>query len=167
MSVQKIMFGSIGRNIDQVIEENLDALVRFAYFRISDRAEAEDVVYEAVLRLLEKREMVNDARCYLFRIVYNLCQDRFRKKQISTISLEAVDMADEADKRLDQEEIDRINRLLDGLPPCEAEIVRMNVVDELSFVEISHILNVPQSTAKSRFYSGMKKLREKYFTINQ
>lgn len=81
MSVQEIMFGSIGRNIDQVIEENLDALVRFAYFRISDRAEAEDVVYEAVLRLLEKREMVNDARCYLFRIVYNLCQDRFRKNR--------------------------------------------------------------------------------------
>ena len=65
------------------------------------------------------------------------------------------------------EEIDRINNLLDDLPPNEAEIVRMKVVDELSFVEISHILSLPQSTAKSRFYAGMKKLREKYFTNNQ
>ena len=84
-----------------------------------------------------------------------------------TVPFERIDLPDETENRLDQEEIDRINRLLDGLPPHEAEIVRMNVVDELSFVEISHILNIPQSTAKSRLYSGMKKMREKYFTNNQ
>ena len=162
-----IMFGNRRKNIDEVIEANLDALVRFAYFRISDRADAEDIVYEAVLRLLENRHKVNDAKCYLFRIVYNLCQDKFRKKHVSTIPLETVDMPDDAENRLDREEIERINRLLDGLPPNEAEIVRMNVIDELSFVEISRILNLPQSTAKSRFYSGIKKMRQKYFTNNQ
>ena len=161
------MFGRRRGNIDEVIEANLDALVRFACFRTSDRADAEDIVYEAVLRLLENSGRVNDAKCYLFRIVYNLCQDKFRKKPISAIPLEVVELPDEMENRLDQEEIDRINRLLDGLPPNEAEIVRMNVIDELSFVEISHILNLPQSTAKSRVYSGMKKMRQKYFTNNQ
>lgn len=161
------MFGDRSKNIDQVTEANLDALVRFAYCRVDDRAEAEDIVYEAVLRLLENNSHVNDAKCYLFRIVYNLCQDRFRKRQVPTVPFETVDLADETENLLDQQEIDRINRLLDGLPPHEAEIVRMNVVDELSFVEISHILNLPQSTAKSRYYSGMRKLREEYFTNNQ
>lgn len=161
------MFGRRRSNIDEVIEANLDALVRFAYFRAGDRADAEDIVYEAVLRLLENSNKVNDAKCYLFRIVYNLCQDKFRKKHVPTIPLENVDMPDDAENQLDHEEIDRINRLLDGLPSNEAEIVRMNVIDELSFVEISHILNLPQSTAKSRFYSGMKKMRQKYFTNNQ
>ena len=167
MSAQKTMFGSRRRNIDDVIEANLDALLRFAYFRVGDRVEAEDIVYEAVLRLLENSHKVNDAKCYLFSIVYNLCQDKFRKKQVPTVPFERIDLPDETENRLDQEEIDRINRLLDGLPPHEAEIVRMNVVDELSFVEISHILNIPQSIAKSRLYSGMKKMREKYFTNNQ
>ncbi len=161
------MFGNRRKNIDRVIEANLDALVRFARFRIDDRSEAEDIVHEAVLRLLENHIKVKDAKRYLFRIVYNLCQDKFRSKRLPSVSFETVDLPDETDNRLDQEEIDRINRLLDGLPPHEAEIVRMNVVDELPFVEISHILNLPQSTAKSRFYSGMKKLREKYFTNNQ
>ncbi len=161
------MFGSRRRNIEEVIEANLDALVRFAYFRVGDRSEAEDIVYEAVLRLLENCTKVNDAKCYLFLIVYNLCRDKYRKKQVPTVPFEYVDLPDEAENQLDQEEIDRINRLLDDLPPNEAEIVRMNVVDELSFVEISHILNLPQSTAKSRFYSGIGKLREKYFTNNQ
>ena len=161
------MFGSRRGNIDEVIETNLDALVRFAYFRSGNRVDAEDIVYEAVLRLLENSDKVNDVKCYLFRIVYNLCQDKFRKKQISTIPLETVDMPDETENRLDQEEIERINSLLNGLPPNEAEIVRMSVIDELSFVEISHILNLSQSTAKSRFYSGMKKMSQKYFTNNQ
>ncbi len=161
------MFGSRRRNIDEVIEANLDALVRFAYFHIGDRAEAEDIVYEAMLRLLENSDKVNDVKCYLFRIIYNLCQDKFRKKHVSTIPLETVDMPDDEENRLDREEVDRINRLLEGLPPNEAEIVRMNVIDELSFVEISHILNLPQSTAKSRFYSGMKKMRQKYFNKYQ
>ena len=80
---------------------------------------------------------------------------------------DGIDMpeVDENDK-LDQEEINRINRLLDGLPPNEAEVVRMNVVDELSFVEISRLLGIPQTTIKSRFYSGMRKLKQKYFDTN-
>lgn len=161
------MFGIRHKNIDNVIEANLDALVRFAYYRTDDRVEAEDIVYEAVLRLLENCNKVNNAKCYLFTIVYNLCQDKFRRKPVVTVPFERVDLPDETENQLDEEEIARINRLLDGLPPHEAEIVRMNVVDELSFVEISRILNLPQSTAKSRFYSGMRKLREEYFTNNQ
>ncbi len=96
-----------------------------------------------------------------------MCQDKFRKKTALTVPLETVDLPDETENQLDQQEIDRINRLLDGLPTHEAEIVRMHVVDELSFVEISDILNQPQSTVKSRFYKGVKKMREKYFTNNQ
>ena len=64
------MFGNRRRNIDEVIAANLDAGVRFAYLRLGNRAEAEDIVYEAVLRLLENSNKVNDAKCYLFRIVY-------------------------------------------------------------------------------------------------
>ena len=163
------MFGNRGRNMVEVIEANLDALLRFAYLRVSDRTDAEDIVYEAVLRLLEsrKKNKLDDVKCYLFRIVYNLCQDYWRNRRIETLPIEMVDVPDNLDDRLENEEINRINALLDGLPNGEAEIIRMNVTDGLSFVEISRILEIPQSTAKSRFYSGMKKMRQKYFTNNR
>lgn len=153
----------------EVIEANLDALLRFAYLRVSDRTDAEDIVYEAVLRLLEsrKKNKLDDVKCYLFRIVYNLCQDHWRNRRIETVPIEMVDVPDNLDDRLENEEINRINALLNGLPINEAEIIRMNVTDGLSFVEISRILEIPQSTAKSRFYSGMKKMRQKYFTNNR
>lgn len=71
------------RNINRIIEDNLDYLVRFAYYRLSNRVEAEDVVYEAVLKILEREAgdiQPGSVRMYLFRTVHNLCLDRSREK---------------------------------------------------------------------------------------
>lgn len=74
------MFRKSKRNIvGKTIEENLDYLVAFAFYRLGNRAEAEDVVYDAVLRFLEKvpdEVKPESVRLYLFRIVHNLCLDR-------------------------------------------------------------------------------------------
>lgn len=155
------------KTIDKMVEVSLDDLVRFAYYHVGNRTDAEDIVYEAILRLLEKvaRDLVPDkVRGYLFRIVYNLCRDHFRHRNAPSVSFEAINLPNLPDDVLDNEEVDRVNGLLDGLPSRELEVIRMNVIDGLSFVEISQILSIPQSTAKSRFNSGMEKLRKQYFT---
>ncbi|GFI14141.1 ECF RNA polymerase sigma factor SigW [Muribaculaceae bacterium] len=74
--------------------------------------------------------------------------------------IEDYDVEGADDEVLDLEDADRINACLDSLPSREADIIRMNVIDGLSFVEISGILSIPQSTAKSRYKSGMEKLRK-------
>lgn len=151
--------------VSRIIEENLDYLVRFAYYRIGNRGDAEDLVYDAVLKFLERnneRIKPESIRLYLFRIVYNLCQDYSRKQKQEMVSIGDLDVADMIDEVMDLEDADRINAILDSLPLREADIIRMNVIDGLSFVEISSILSIPQSTAKSRYKSGMDKLRKQY-----
>lgn len=153
--------------LGEVIEANLNYLVRFATIRVGSKADAEDLVHEAVKRLLEanisyiKRDSI---RMYLFRIVYNLCKDFYLDgrniRQLTEVDDEIPDTFKEDD--LDLEEIERLNCLLENLPEREAEVVRMNVMDELSFVEISQILSTPASTVKSRFKAGMDKLRKQY-----
>lgn len=152
--------------LDNVIEANLNYLVRFATIRIGSKADAEDVVHEAVRRILEtdiskiKQESI---RMYLFRIVYNLCKDFYLTGQSVRPLTDADDeIPDTSNDDLDLEEIERLKSLLGNLPEREAEVVRMNVIDELSFVEISQILSTPASTVKSRFKSGMDKLRKQY-----
>lgn len=149
--------------ISQIIEGNLDYLVRFAYFRLSNRVEAEDVVHDAILRFLEKCS--NDVkpesvRLYLFRMVYNLCVDRMRSGRHLLNLKDDVEFEDKPEDVFDLEEADRINVCLDAIPQHESEIIRMRVVDNLSFVEIGKILSIPQSTVKSRFKSGLEKLRK-------
>lgn len=151
--------------VSRIIEDNLDYLVRFAYYRIGNRGEAEDLAYDAVLKFLERNNekiKPESIRLYLFRIVYNLCQDYSRKQKQEIVSIGDLDVADMIDEVMDLEDADRINAILDSLPLREADIIRMNVIDGLSFVEISSILSIPQSTAKSRYKSGMDKLRKQY-----
>lgn len=153
------------KTVSRIIEENLDYLVRFAYYRLGNRGEAEDLVYDAVLKFLERNNekiKPGSIRLYLFRIVYNLCQDYCRKQKQEIVSIGDLDVADMIDEVMDLEDADRINAILDNLPLREADIIRMNVIDGLSFVEISSILAIPQSTAKSRYKSGMDKLRKQY-----
>lgn len=155
------------RLLGDVIESNLNYLVRFASIRIGNKADAEDVVHEAVRRILERdlSKINHDSlKMYLFRIVYNLCKEYYRSgvnlRPLSEIDYEIPDSTKEDVP--DIEEIERLNSILDNLPDKEAEVVRMNVIDELSFVEISQILSTPASTVKSRFKTGMNKLRNQY-----
>ena len=151
------------KTISRIIEDNLDYLVRFAYYRLGNHVEAEDLVYDAVVKFLE-RDTDNikpeSIRLYLFRIVHNLCQDYSRSNKREFMPIEDYDVEDTDDEALDLEDAERINACLDSLPSREADIIRMNVIDGLSFVEISGILSIPQSTAKSRYKSGMEKLRK-------
>lgn len=149
-------------SITEIIEGNLDYLVRFAYYRLGSRTDAEDIVYDAVLKFLEKKPKdikSESVRLYLFRIVHNLCLDKNRAEKRELIAIDGVDVEDRSYEILDLEDADRINACLDSLPSREADIIRMNVIDNLSFVEIGGILSIPQSTAKSRYKSGMDKLR--------
>ena len=153
--------------LGEVIEANLNYLVRFATIRIGSKTYAEDVVHEAVKRILEadiSKIKQDSIRMYLFRIAYNLCKDFYLSdRNIRPLSEEDNGIPDTSNEdELDMEEIERLNGLLEKLPEREAEVVRMNVMDELSFVEISQILYTPASTVKSRFKSGMDKLRKQY-----
>lgn len=126
-------------------------------------------MYDAILKFLEnnRRDIKPESvRLYLFKTVYNLCVDRTRTGKQNLIPIESIDIEESPEDGPDQEEADRINACLERLPSREAEIIRMNVIDGLSFVEISNLLSIPQSTAKSRFKSGMNKLR-KLFINNQ
>ena len=149
--------------ISELIESNLDYLVRFAFFRLGNRVEAEDLVHDAILRFLEKNKKdikPESVRQYLFRIVHNLCSDRIRTGTKELNLNDDMEIEDKTEDILDLEEADRINVCLESLPCHESEIIRMKVVDNLSFVEISKILYIPQSTVKSRFKSGLDKLRK-------
>lgn len=166
--MKKTLDIKIRQTLDEVIESNLNYLVRFATIRIGNQADAEDVVHEAIRRILETDVSKIKKDClkmYLFRTVYNLCQDYVMVLQeLRPMREEDNEIEDPAcDEDMEYEEIERLNNLLDLLPEREAEVIRMNVMDELSFVEISQILSTPPSTIKSRFKSGMEKLRKQYF----
>lgn len=151
-------------DIERVIEQNLDYLVRFAFFRVGSRDDAEDIVHSAVERLLSRdaSSLDRDAlRMYLFRTIYNMCVDHARRLRPVT-TLEGVDIACEDDDLELRMEMERIEGLLRRVPEREQEVIRLRVVDEMTFVEIADLLGIPVTTANSRFKAGMGRLRSLY-----
>ncbi|MBR4381441.1 MAG: RNA polymerase sigma factor [Bacteroidaceae bacterium] len=152
------------KRLETVIEQNQDYLFRFAYFRIGNREDAEDIIQDVFLRLFEKEFVIeNDEsmRMYLYRMVYNACNDWYRNKQQEPIPLEQVQMANDEEQAL-QEEYNRIWEMLSVLPSDQADVITMHLTDGLTFVEIAKVTGAPETTIKSRFKSGIDKLRKRW-----
>ena len=153
------------------VKANQDRLVRHAYFRLGNRQEAEDIVQEVMIRIYQEKENkqhIDRVTSYAFRMVFNACVDHLRKKtrnnfeQLNGLNvLVAIDGSNRETEIIAKEEFHRINQLLNSIPAKQAEVLRLRIIDELSFIEIAEIMKVPVTTIKSRFSYGIIKLRTK------
>ena len=152
--------------LEKLVEANQDYLFRFAYFRVGSREVAEDIVQNVFLKLIENcidLSLMKSPRMYLFKMVSNRCIDYQRRETIHHVPLDEVKgLMDEYEEDVAlRQEYERIVALLDNIPFVQAEIIRMNTIDNLSFVEIGELLDLPVSTVKSRFVYGVNKVRAK------
>ena len=66
----------------QLTERLMPKIYSHAYYRLGNIADAEDVTQEAFLKLwkVQKLEMIPiQVSTWLYRVVYNLCKDRYRR----------------------------------------------------------------------------------------
>lgn len=159
--------------LELLIDNLQDKLVHHAYFRLGNKAEAEDVVQDAFVKIFTElkqgKDILNPA-AFLFRLVTNACIDRIRAaSRFTRVAYETVsDIENQAFESREaelirQEEFRRINALLDIIPDEQAEVVRFRFVDGLHFQQIADILNLPLTTVKSRFTYGMQKIKTQFF----
>jgi len=155
------------------IARNQDKLLKHAFFRLGNKEEAEDIVQEVMIRIYQQRESkkhVGAPVSYVFRMVYNSCIDHLRKKATAGFEKingkdvhEGIDLSNRESEIIAREEFQRINKLLGSIPEEQAEVLRLRIIDEMSFVDIAETMKLPVTTIKSRFTYGINKLRT---TIN-
>ena len=96
-------------------------------------------------------------KAYLYTIAHHLCIDENRKN----IASELDDNLPIEDRRLRQiEDRDEINSLLNLLTPMQREAVLLHCGEQLSFREISQILDIPARTVQSRVRAALSILRK-------
>lgn len=111
---------------------------------------------------------------WLFRIAHNKAVDMNRRKRLMTTQPrtsgeEDVDIfdtfagetRDEPENKLNEVELNkRITKLLALLPLDQRLVVELKVFQSLTFDEIATMQEISENTAKTRFYTALKKMKE-------
>ena len=152
------------QELEALVAREQDRLFRFAYLRVGNRADAEDIVQEVFLKLYRSEERLHRVRQmehYLLRAVNNACRDFHRKRQYHLIPLDEAGQlpACEEDKLMHENYL-RISKVMETLPEEQAEVVRLKCTDGLKFREIASILDIPVATAKSRYRYAIVRLQQ-------
>ena len=131
--------------------------------------EAEEVVQDAFVRVLEHRRSlaeVRDMRVWLVRITWNLAIDRRRRVRPEQMDREfAASLASEciaADQALDEaQQMRSVMREIDRLPKLERQVLLLSAIDDLQTSEMAAVLGRSESGVRALLFRARTRLRER------
>jgi RNA polymerase sigma-70 factor, ECF subfamily len=145
-------------------EAELDRLYRLAGLVLSNSADAEDAVGDALLRGWQAADSLrsdDDFGAWLDRILVNVCRDRLRRRsRIRFIALEVDhDRPGTGDEFRDLAVRDEIGRALADLPPEERLVILLHYWADLTLEAVGQRLDWPVGTVKSRLNRALGRIR--------
>jgi RNA polymerase sigma-70 factor (ECF subfamily) len=156
-------------DVAALVETYSALLFRVAHSVLRSRAEAEDVVQDAFVRVLEHRlrlPAVREMRVWLVRIVWNLALDRRRsvrpEQMDDGFAMGLVSANVPAD--LAMAEAARMQQVLDAierLPGREREALLLSAMDEMSTAEIGEVLGRSESSVRALLFRARTRLRKR------
>lgn len=136
-----------------------------AYRLTGNRAEAEDIAQEAMLRLWrlapDWRQGEAKVTTWLYRVVANLCADRHRRGQMTTLESvpDPVDEAPSAAHRLQERaRSDALQAALGRLPLRQRQAVVLRHIDGLTNPEIAEVMETGVEAVESLIARGKRGL---------
>jgi len=142
-------------------------LIRFAFWLARDRAVAEDIVQETLLRAWRARSELRDAtslRPWLLTIVRRENARLHERKRFPTVDLEEVVASQDAALALNEtdQDIADLRRAILALPEEYREPLVLQVVGGFSTGEIAEELGLTLPAVLTRLFRARNKLREMY-----
>ncbi len=152
-----------------LVETYSALLFRIANSVLRSRSEAEDVVQDVFLRVLQHRlslSTVRDMRVWLVRIAWNLALDRKRRKRPEQLdeafakSLASATMP--ADAVLEEAQRFRsVLREIERLPKAERHVLLLSAIEELDTAEIAAVLRRSESAVRALLSRARARLRDR------
>ena len=149
-------------------DEYYGKIARYAYVRIGDKCEAEDMAGEVFLKALqslksyEEREVPMQA--WLFRIAHNLVVDHLRKKskrQTVPIDESHLDAGPDPEKLAERNiEMERVKKAMEQLTKEQQEVLGLRFFGEFTSKETANILNKTDGAVREMQRAAISKLRK-------
>lgn len=154
-----------------LVDQYATTLYRVAFSVLRNQSDAEDAVQEAFLRVLRHRETlgeIRDHRVWLIRIVWNIVLDRKRRAKTRPETDDVVELArvlpsaglSAEDRAAAAQHHAHVLACVEQLPAREREVMMLSAFEELSSVEIAAVLEVTESSVRSRLFRARNLLAE-------
>jgi RNA polymerase sigma-70 factor, ECF subfamily len=173
------------RQVKNSDEEFLGVLFRLYYSRLCTYAAtfvkvpdiAEEIVQETFIRFWENRETIQidfSFKSYIFKSVHNNCINYLKKSKVlrrqSELLYEEVIYHNNIalrnfnpeiiDQLISEELEEKLNSVLNDLPPQARKIFILSRFEQLSYTEIADSLKISVNTVKTQMKRTLSKLRE-------
>ena len=147
---------------NKLYEEYKKLVYAIAFSVLQDKDNSEDVVQKVYIKIwkMDKQNLpkTNEAS-WLYSITKNEAID-FIKNKKTLIDIDELYYISEEDKELAKIiDIDSYNKIISKLNDQEKEIISLKILSNLSFKEISAILNIPEGTVKWKYYKSLHTLK--------
>jgi len=160
---------------EEIVNRYKNRLMNFAYRFVLDREEAEDIVQDTFLKVYQNRYAYKEIAkfsTWIYTITANLAKTILRKRRnrkmfsFSRLGPEDKDMDFPSHEQDTQSKIEgkfdeqAIQKAIVKLPEHFRTAIILRDIQELSYEEISNIINAPLGTVKSRINRARLKLQE-------
>lgn len=154
--------------VERLIEQYGQEVYKIAYFYMKETQLAEDVFQEVFYKVIKNYHKFNhqsSEKTWLIRITINTCKDMLRTSWIKRVTTFGVlqDSENEYEKPYDIEKKEtnkELYELIQQLPQKYKEIVLLFYYKDLTYEEISEILQIPEGTVRSRLSRAREKLKK-------
>lgn len=151
-----------------------DKLFRLALRITFDRAEAEDIVQETMIRVWNKRDEwdeLGSVEAYCLTVARNLAIDRSEKKDSQTMELtteveQTPDASSPYDRLVNKERLKLVHRLVGELPEKQRLIMQLRDVEGKSYKEIAAALRLTEEQVKVNLFRARQKVKRKFIDID-
>ncbi len=128
-----------------------------AYSFYNEDSFVDEVIAETIYKVYKNRKQVRKAeyfKTWVMRILINECKKEMKRKD----EYKEIFDIDNIETR-DSREFEYVHDYLHYLSETEQDLLRLKVFSGLTFLELSDVLNMPESTVKTQYYTALKKLK--------
>jgi len=156
-----------GQAFGELVARYQTSVFNVCYRILHERAEAEDLAQESLVRAHERLNTFDEERPFgpwIRRVAANMCLNHLSSRKLTTGLDEERDADDGQGPEVVQETRERseqIRSALASLPPHYRLVVELRHYQEMSYDEIAAELKIPLSDVKSHLFRARKLLAEK------
>lgn len=158
--------------IENLVTAHSSLLYRICFSVLRDSGDSEDAVQETFVRVMRHRNElveIRNTRTWLVRIAFNLALDAKRRRRHISLADDATELAAALPSRDLPSDISLISlqrhasilRIMDGLPRKERSVLLLSALDELEIPQIAEVLEVTESTVRSRLFRARQLMRQR------